>query len=157
MGDNMKRFVIILSIILGVCFFFYNKDENSEIRIRVISNSDSNSDIEYKKEVVSYLKEILSKNSLTDNYFKNNKDEIELKLKSRYPNVKVKYEMHNFTKKSYNGNVVKDGKYKTLLVLIDEAKGPNWWCSIFAGKITKESDEILSYEWYFNKRYGEVK
>ena len=49
----MKSFFLLLLICFGVCFLFPNDEE---IRVRVISNSESEMDIVYKKEVVEFLK-----------------------------------------------------------------------------------------------------
>ena len=50
----MKSLFLLLLICVGVCFLF---PKNEEIRIRVISNSDSESDVLYKDKVVIFLKD----------------------------------------------------------------------------------------------------
>ena len=152
----MKRLLLLL-ILSGVCFLFGFKEEQ-EIRIRVIANSDSTLDQNFKKEVVAYLKrEILDNVELSDEYFKENYKLIETILKSEFDGIEVEYEKHTFKNKTYNDNAIKDGEYKTLLVYIGEAKGSNWWGSIFDGKLNYESDSEVTYEWYFKKNRGEAK
>ena len=151
----MKKFFLLLLILVGVCFLFGFKEEK-EIRIRVIGNSDSIIDQNYKKQVVSFLKsEVLGNAELSDEYLLENYKTIEAILNSEFDDIEVKYEKHTFKNKTYNDSAIKDGEYKTLLVYIGEAKGSNWWGSIFDGKLNYESDNEVTYEWYFKKNRGE--
>ena len=151
----MKKFFLLLLILVGVCFLFSFKEEQ-EIRIRVIGNSDSIIDQNYKKQVVSFLKsEVLDNVELSDDYLKENYKTIENILNSEFDDIEVKYEKHTFKNKTYNDSAIKDGEYKTLLVYIGEAKGSNWWGSIFDGKLNYESDNEVTYEWYFKKNRGD--
>ena len=85
----MKKILIILLIIGG--FIAYNNEENYEsaIRMRVIANSDSESDQMIKKEVVKDLNEeinVLLKDSKsieeTRQLLKNNLDKIDATTKA---------------------------------------------------------------------------
>ena len=145
----MKSFFLLLLICLSVCFLL---PKNEEIRIRVISNSDSSYDISYKQEVVIFLKEEMFKNvKLTDDYFKKNYESIEKILNHKFENITVKYEKHTFVNKTYNGSALENGEYKTLLISIGDGLGSNWWGSIFDETLQYESDEEVKYEWYFDK------
>ena len=129
--------------------FLFKKDE---IRVRVISNSDSEFDLKYKEEVVLYLKEnILQKREITDQYLKDNVSNIEYELNEVFDNIVCKYEPHTFTNKAYNGNAIKNGTYDTLLVYIGQANGSNWWGTIFEGSLKNESTDIIEYKWYFKR------
>ena len=145
----MKRVFLLLLCLLGVCFFLFKEDE---IRVRVISNSDNSIDLKYKEEVVMYLKNnILQKAKITDQYLKDNVDNIEYELNLVFDNIVCRYEPHTFVNKAYNGNVIKNGTYNTLLVYIGEANGSNWWGTIFEGSLKNESTEMVEYEWYFKR------
>ena len=147
----MKKIFFWALILLGVCFFFLNR-EDDEIRIRVISNSELQSDIEYKEEVVKYLKdEILINEELTKRYFEKNYSKIQQQLNNKFENIKVTFEKHTFKNKTYNGSVLKDEEYPTLLIVIGEGLGPNWWGSIFDEALKNESSEEIVYQWYFKK------
>lgn len=145
----MKKIFLLLFGLFVVCFLFFgSKDE--EIRIRVISNSDNETDIKYKKEVVNYLKkEILPYIILNDEYLSSNYKNIESVLNENFKNIKVKYEKHTFNNKTYNDSAIKDGVYKTLVIYIGEGKGSNWWGSIFNEKLFYESEDEVVYKWYF--------
>lgn len=145
----MKGIFLLLTSLV-VCFLF--SIEEKEIRIRVISNSNDHQDILYKDSVVKYLKEeILNGNKLTDEYFSENHLIINKKLNEEFKDIKVTYEYHTFENKTYNGNVVKNGRYKTLLVYIGDGLGSNWWGSIYEGVIKMDSKEEIKYEWYLKK------
>ena len=79
----MKKFFLVLLVLFGVCFLFSKNEE--EIRVRVVSNSDSNSDLMYKEEVVQYLKtEIFSNMELNDKSFEEKQDDIERILNEKF-------------------------------------------------------------------------
>ncbi len=144
----MKIFFLMLLVLFGVCFFSSEKSE--EIRVRVLSNSDSVSDIKYKEEVVKYLKDVIFSNyELTDLSFEKNYKLIEEELNMKFDNIKVTYQNHTFKNKTYNGSALNDGKYKTLLICIGSGLGSNWWGSIFDNALQRESTLEVKYEWYF--------
>ena len=149
----MKSIFLLLLICFGVCFLFSPEEE---IRVRVISNSDSKSDVLYKQEVVYFLKnEVFKNQKLNDSYFKENYKEIENILNKEFDNITVNYEKHTFVNKTYNSSAVENGEYMTLVVLIGAGCGSNWWGSIFDDTIQFESDLEVKYEWYFKQKYGE--
>ena len=150
----MKNYFLVLLVLLGVCFFFFNNEE--EIRVRVLSNSNSKEDILYKEEVVTYLKEqIFPFIELNDESFEKNHKKIEQMLNVKFNNITVTYENHIFMNKTYNDNALENKEYKTLLVSIGEGLGSNWWGSIFDNTLQKESVDEVKYEWYFSKYTGE--
>ena len=134
-------------IILVACFLFCEK---KEIRIRVIANSNSVSDIREKDEIVNFMVyNILKDKTINDQFLKENYLWIEEELNKVFKEVEVKYENHTFYNKTYNGSVLANGTYKTLLVLVGNGEGTNWWSSIYDGKIQAGSEEVV-YEWFFN-------
>ena len=144
----------MLLVLFGVCFLFFKKDE--EIRVRVISNSDSEIDLLYKEEVVSYLKSDIFPNlELTDESFRENYKAIEEMLNLKFDQITVTYQNHTFNNKTYNGSVLENDSYMTLLICIGNAMGSNWWGSIFASTLQKESSELIKYEWYFKRKSDE--
>ena len=146
----MKKVFFLLLITCIVVFFIFPKTE--EIRVRIISNSDDYSDQIYKEEVVEYfIDEMLPLIEFTDEYLKENFKKIEEILREKFERITVRYENHTFMNKTYNGSVVRNGTYKTLLICIENALGPNWWGSIFDGALQKEGTDEIIYEWYFKK------
>ena len=91
----------MLLVLFGVCFFSSNNE--TEIRIRVLSNSDSIGDLKYKEEVVKYLKDVIFKDyELSDSSFEKNYKLIEEELNLRFDNILVTYENHTFRNKTYS-------------------------------------------------------
>ena len=149
----MKKFFLVLLVLFGVCFLFSKNEE--EIRVRVVSNSDSNSDLMYKAEVVQYLKtEIFSNMELNDKSFEEKQDDIERILNEKFDNITVSYTKHTFKNKTYNGSALENKEYKTLLIYIGNGQGSNWWGSIFDDTLQSESIDEVKYEWYLNEIYG---
>ena len=147
----MRRKLFLLIILLGVCFLFIKKDEE-EIRIRVISHSESPIDIYYKEDVVEYLKtKVLVKEKIDDEYFRLNYKKIENELNEKFDNITVKYENHLFTNKLTEEAVLENKEYKTLLVIIGDGQGPNWWGSVFDEVLYDGGSSEIKYEWFFNR------
>ena len=147
-----KLLIIISSILLVVCFLF---PKNEEIRIRIISNSDSEEDLEYKGQVVEFFKDKIIPNiSLTEEFLEDNVSLIQKMFDEEFEGVKVSYEPHTFTNKTYNSNAAPNGKYHTLVIRIGNASGNNWWASIFDGLIINESTDEVEYRFWIKEILG---
>ena len=148
----MKKVIFTILFLLLIVFFLLGINKNQEIRIRIISNSDSLTDVAYKNEVVKYFKEeMLPKLKLEEVYLKDNVSYIEEKLNECFCDIKVEFIWYTFTNKEYNGNAIENGRYKTLLITIGKGLGSNWWGSVFDESLKYESTEVISYKWYFEK------
>ena len=148
----MKKWLLISSILLVVFFLI---PQEKEVRIRIISNSNSEADLSYKAEVVDFFKEEIVPNiSLTKEYLENNVSAIESRMQNQFPDVKLSFVQHTFTNKAYNGNAIKNGKYDTLVIRIGDALGDNWWASVYGEIIQKESDEVIEYRWWIKELVG---
>ena len=135
LGDFMKKIVLLLIFILII---FSIKFEEKEIRIRILSNSNSIVDQENKKLV----KEILIKNfqnyeyNDVDSFIKNNIELIQDELINKIPRelnlvINVEYVKTHFPSKSLNGKFLSSGYYQTLLITINEGLGCNWWSILY--------------------------
>ena len=171
----MKLKHIITIIILFILFVTFtaisysNKVfaglENNIFRLHILANSDSNEDQALKllvrDGILDYMKEI-NKNSnnkdLTIENTQSHLDEIKSKceeiLRQNNSDYEVSIEIGNFyfpTK--YYGNIsLPAGNYDALRIKIGEAKGQNWWCSLFpplcfidisSGYLSEEDSKIL--------------
>ena len=123
-----------------------NKDKeiiiipNDSIRLRVISNSNSELDIKYKNELKEHLENTLydlvkdakSKeevNEIIVSNFDNINEDIQLFLNSN--NYKLDYGQNYFPAKVYKGVIYEEGMYDSLVVTLGNGKGSNWWCVLF--------------------------
>ena len=139
--------------------------EENIFRLHILANSDSEEDQSLKllvrDGILDYMKEI-NKNSnnkdLTMQNTKEHLDEIQKRceqiLKENGSDYSVSLEIGNFyfpTK--YYGNIsLPAGNYDALRIKIGEAKGQNWWCSLFpplcfidisSGYLSDEDSQIL--------------
>ena len=151
----MKKLIIIL---IGILFFvsiFMNINNNDEIRVRVIPNSNS---VEVKKIVIGYLSSIDRDNykecinNINDNLY------ILEDLLVEY-NCKIDFEYHTLYNKTYNDNAIKDEKTYTLYVVIGEGKGSNWWGTIYPNFLGISSEEEIKYKSFFYELFnkGDIK
>lgn len=148
----MKK-IIICSVffIIVILFIFKVNNKSEEIRVRVIPNSNSEYDLKIKEEVIidvkDYIYAIYSKDrdEMCLNIEKTILDFEEL-LNTKYTNINVLFEKHNFYNKEYNGNVVKNECVLTLLVEIGNKNGDNWWGSIYPDLLEVSSKEEVNYK-----------
>lgn len=124
----MKKLIVLIIFIIAM-IIFNNKGE--EIRVRIIANSNAQEDIlikeKIKLEVIEFIEKI---DGDVKEYINNNIKELEIKL-NKIDNCIVTFENHIFMNKAYNDISIDNGEYLTLLIKIDEAKGDNWWTTLY--------------------------
>ncbi len=143
----MKKSLIVIAAIIAILCL--NKQEeiiipNESIRFRVVANSNTSSDQNLKKSIVSSLKEkileIENSSSSIEEARTNIQKEIpqiteqvnnELKKANYTKDVKVNYGQNYFPKKVYKGITYQDGNYESLVITIGEGNGNNFWCVLF--------------------------
>lgn len=122
-----KKFLIIGLIIFLILII---PKESDELRIRVIANSNSIDDQNLKYEVVDILKKEIAKldKKNLEKEIKNNIHRFDQilneKIKCEYS---IKLTKVYFPPKEKDGKIIRGGKYKTLLVVLGNGKGKNWW------------------------------
>ena len=142
----MKKILLISVVIITLLVGFKEKEQESviipsdSIRLRVISNSNSELDIKEKMELKAYLEDILfdlTKDATTkdevskiiiDNLDSINEDIYKFLNSNNY---KLDYGQNYFPSKVYKGVVYKEGMYDSLVVTLGNGKGQNWWCVLF--------------------------
>lgn len=150
-----KNLRIIIIIILLISLYGCSqkvKEENLDnyLRLRIIANSNNEKDQENK---------ILIKNIIWE-YFNNNYDlnieninnELKNKLdKDLYENIEIKLTKINYEAKSYQGKFIPAGQYETLLIMIGEGKGKNFWTILYPEffNVTFEDNNEIEYRSYF--------
>lgn len=151
-----KMYVIIILLLFGLGIGLVNeKKENiNEIRVRVIPNSNSKEDIKIKNEVkeivVVFLNDLLKNEEDIDKIklkIDNNINILRSDLINLYgEEIKVSFCEHQFESKVDDGVIINGGKYLTLLVKINEAKGDNWWGTIYPELFKISSSEKIEYK-----------
>lgn len=158
----MKKTIFYI-IIVAVIYFLIGAATsyaipNTNIRIRVIANSDSKYDQNIKmkvKEEIQYdLYNLLKETKGIDEARKiinNNLTNIDYKISNvlkanNYPlDYKINYGLNYFPSKEYKGVTYEEGYYESLVVTLGEGKGANWWCVLFPPLcLVEASDSALS-------------
>ncbi|MGB4694861.1 MAG: hypothetical protein GX482_00195 [Acholeplasmataceae bacterium] len=136
--------------------------ESKEFRIRVVAASDSPEDQREKYAVVRVLQEEIKKYNPNDiiNEVQKNIDLMEAKitkvLKGR--EFLIRITKVKFPPKEHGGKVISGGRYRTLLVIIGEGKGKNWWSILYPEYhgISFEDREEISFEFYFYEKLRRI-
>lgn len=152
----MKKFIFILCIVFILAFVFTNFQNNNEnIRVRVIANSNSYEDQNIKNDVVVMLKGIINAD---DSFEEVNRkipklrESVEEYCLKNDVNIKVEFKKTQFPAKYLNGEVIPAGIYQTLLLTIGEGKGNNYWSLLYPEfygitfeEIDSENIEVRSF------------
>lgn len=123
----MKKLIGL--IIIVILFMLINK--NDEIRVRIIANSNSEEDLEIKSEIKNKVELFIN---LCDDdyetYINENIDYLNGEL-NKISKCSVSFEKHIFMNKAYNDISLQNEEYMTLLVVIGEGLGDNWWTTLY--------------------------
>lgn len=145
----MKKIIFIILVIISSIYIYNLEDE--EIRVRIISNSNNELDIEYKEEVRIIVEEFLNKNDSNniDDYIKNNLEILKEQINNE--EVKVEYKKINFPLKSYNNKVLENKYVKTLLITINKGKGDNYWGILYPEYLNLNDEKVIIKSWIKEK------
>lgn len=156
----MKKTIIILAIIISLLCL--NKEEKiiipkEAIRFRVIANSNSQTDQNLKRKIVSNLttnQNFLSyetKNlAASRNFIKNNIPLYEeiihqtMQEESLETTYKINYGQNYFPEKQYQNVIYPEGYYESLVITIGNGEGDNFWCVLFPPLCLIEQDSTLT-------------
>lgn len=157
----MKKIIVLILIIIGLVLITEKSDNQEEIRIRILANSNELNDqiekITIKEKVMqilnqeSKIKEVLENNlSKFTNTLKDNLDE------TLFTKLKIEYRNVNFPAKTINGKIIKAGNYKTLLITIEDGKGKNWWSILYPEFYGVEYDDNneIEYKLYIKEVFN---
>lgn len=144
----MKKLIILILLAVGVTVLTQNDEyveiPSSSIRMRVIANSDSETDQKNKIIIKSVVDEILyditkgltdieevdekiiEHKSLIDEKIQNTIDEYAMNV-----SFESSYGDNYFPEKEFKGAVYKAGNYKSFVVTLGSGEGENWWCVLY--------------------------
>ena len=135
--EKRGKIIFLIVIMISIILISFNKttDKTSDqLRIRVISNSNSSYDINIKNEVVSILKKYINATDTKKEVVEKLelvKEKIREYGKSKNIDIKVEQKKTKFPAKSLNGKVIPSGIYDTLLITIGEGEGSNYWSLLY--------------------------
>lgn len=136
-----KIIVLIITITIGV--LIYKKEDeiiipSDAIRVRIIANSNSISDLYEKKKLKEEIKNDLydlvkdANNSIeANNSIINNLDKVKNLVSSKTNDFKLDYGENYFPKKTYKGVIYPEGNYSSLVITLGKGLGDNWWCVLY--------------------------
>ena len=135
------------------------------IRIRVIANSNKESDIQVKEKLKDKLTETVNK--MLDNtksieearmIIKNEMDyltefvEKELKIINYDDNFSLNYGLNYFPKKVFKGVKYDEGFYESLVITLGEGNGNNYWCVLYPPLCNIDTlDDDKEYRFYIKE------
>lgn len=148
----MRKFGLIILVIIFIITLFDNMSKEEEIRVRVIPNSDEKSDLMLKEEakdyVILYLQEAYNEDY---NKFVNNVNETKYEFEILLEKVlatdcTITFDKHTLYNKTYNNSAVKNEETLVLYVVIGKGKGSNWWGTVYPEFLEISSSDEIKYE-----------
>jgi stage II sporulation protein R len=155
--------LVIMAIALQLCILYIpsligsakeatNNEQENDFRIRVIANSNTTDDQLEKEQLVKdlkpYLIQVGSTTSVDNDNFVTLKESIEAELKENYPQLRTQVLLGDnlFPPKRQDAMFYPQNMYHSIVVKIGDARGDNWWCSIFPSICEPENEEEKAEE-----------
>ena len=147
----MKKFIFIILVLVGIIsFVFIISDKSSdEVRIRILSNSNSEIDKREKQIVKNALEEVL--NEIDNLNIVVIKEKLVKKLNGKIKNeIKVERVNSYYPAKSFDNKFIPSGSYDTILVTIGSGNGNNFWTLLYPEyyHIEFEEENEIEYRVY---------
>lgn len=150
--------LVIIAIALQLCILYIpsligsakeamNHQQENDFRIRVIANSNTTNDQLEKEQLVKDLKPYLLQVGATTDVDNDSiatlKKNIEAQLKENYPQLSTQVVLGDnlFPPKRQEAMFYPQNMYHSIVVKIGDARGDNWWCSIFPSICEPEKEE----------------
>ena len=132
---------------------------NEAIRIRVISNSNDQYDIEKKEELKNKLNEKIIKllssvdnindaREIINNNLENINNFVDKTLKELNYTIdyNINYGYNFFPQKLFNDIIYNSGYYESLVVTLGDGKGPNYWCVLYPPLCSLDNKSNVEYK-----------
>lgn len=166
----LTSLIILITIFLFISITSYANTVSDDLsdnffRLHILANSDSNEDqtlkLKVRDKIIEYMNSLSYSNltkseaiELTKSNLQNFKEIAQKTILEEGYNYSVNLEIGNFyfPTKEYGNISLPAGYYDAIKIEIGEAKGKNWWCSLFpplcfvdisAGVIDEETEEYL--------------
>lgn len=148
--EKFTKIILLFSIFLGLIMVTSCQTKEDNLRLRIVANSNSDVDQKNKLLIKDHLQEILKDCS----YYDPNEiyQQLQMRINSDLTkNIKIAIVNETFPAKSYQGTFIPSGTYKTLLVVIGDGKGKNFWTLLYPEffNVSFEDDHEIEYRSYF--------
>ena len=139
----MKKTIILVFSAVLIIFLCQEKSQKviipkNSIRIRIIANSNSNTDLlkkmQIKDEIENKIYDLLKDvNSIEEarEIISLNLDKLNIILEEETDDFKISFGNNYFPKKVYKDVIYEEGNYESLVITLGQGKGDNWWCVLF--------------------------
>lgn len=173
----MKTIFIFLVTALVYVFLGNNFTQEiiipkESIRFRIIAddNTEASDEIKFKikmlielelSEILDEKDNFLSSKVKIENNLKRLENKVNSMLKKEkiLESVQISYGSHFFPEKFYNGVKYESGFYESLVVILGNGLGNNWWCVLFPPLCNLENKNYSNEEykllvWEIIKKYN---
>lgn len=144
-GDIMKKRILqILLTIMYLIILPCCTNNSDELRLRIVANSNSIEDQEFKIEVKNFIANYLENKNVLDIDIL----ALEEVLKKEFEDlIIVEKRFVSYEAKAYQGKFIKSGMYETILITIGSGKGKNFWTLLYPEffSISFEEDHEIEY------------
>lgn len=170
---------IFIFLITALVYVFLGNNFNQEIiipkesiRFRIIAddNTEASEKIKFKikmlielelSEILDEKDNFLSSKAKIENNLKRLENKVNSMLKKEkiLESVQISYGSHFFPEKFYNGVKYESGFYESLVVILGNGLGNNWWCVLFPPLCNLENKNYSNEEykllvWEIIKKYN---
>jgi len=155
--------LVVVAIALQLCVLYIpslvgfakeatNQEQENDFRIRVIANSNTAQDQHEKEQLVEELKpyfmQVVTAGVAGNEQIQTLKQQIEAELSENYPQIDTQVVVGDnlFPPKRQGAVLYPQNVYHSIVVKIGDARGDNWWCSIFPSLCEPEKEEVKAEE-----------
>ncbi|MGE7943023.1 stage II sporulation protein R [Lysinibacillus xylanilyticus] len=175
--------LVLVAIALQLCILYIpslvgfakeatDYEQENDFRIRVIANSNTTQDQLEKEQLVKdlkpYFKQVVASTeagTVDNEQIISLKQEIEAEIKENYPQLDTQIVIGDnlFPPKRQNAVLYPQNVYHSIVVKIGDARGDNWWCSIFPSvcepdkeeQTEEEEEQVTFFIWEWIKGFFE--
>lgn len=175
--------LVLIAIALQLCILYIpslvgfakeatDYEQENDFRIRVIANSNTTQDQLEKEQLVKdlkpYFKQVVASTeagTVDNEQIISLKQEIEAEIKENYPQLDTQIVIGDnlFPPKRQNAVLYPQNVYHSIVVKIGDARGDNWWCSIFPSvcepdkeeQTEEEEEQVTFFIWEWIKDFFE--
>lgn len=175
--------LVLVAIVLQLCILYIpslvgfakeatDYEQENDFRIRVIANSNTTQDQLEKEQLVKdlkpYFKQVVASTeagTVDNEQIISLKQEIEAEIKENYPQLDTQIVIGDnlFPPKRQNAVLYPQNVYHSIVVKIGDARGDNWWCSIFPSvcepdkeeQTEEEEEQVTFFIWEWIKGFFE--
>ncbi|MEA0553975.1 stage II sporulation protein R [Lysinibacillus irui] len=151
--------LVVVAIALQLCILYIpslvgfakeamNDEQEKDFRIRIIANSNTTQDQREKEQLAEDLKpyfmQVATAGFAGNEQILSLKQQIETELYENYPQMDTQVVVGDnlFPPKRQGAVLYPQNVYHSIVVKIGDARGDNWWCSIFPSICEPEKEEV---------------